>query len=272
MYTESEKFAVLAEVAYDNKKLDEYFGPGQYELDPELTTKNSAVIIGPESDITISYRGTNLHDISDIVADIGITIGLNHLPAGFRPSRFKEANQTYNNVVAKYPSSKIVTTGHSLGGAQSLQVAKEHQLEGHHYNIGASVVDAGLQLKNFVSCSGENACPELKKQTIYSTGSDILSAGMLPHLTRMFGKEKVEFKKPRLDIRDFFNHSLAHFLPAVRDIAVETKKSVVEIYNKIEESDPIKFAIMSKRDTDFCVVFANHPVCLKTKIKQRREY
>ena len=272
MYTESEKFAVLAEVAYDNKKLDEYFGEGQYELDPDLTTKNSAVILGPGSDVVISYRGTNLHDISDIVADIGITIGLNHLPAGFRPSRFKEADQTYNAVAQKYPGYKIVTTGHSLGAAQSLQVAKEHGLEGFHYNIGASVVDAGLQLKNFVACSGAEACPELKNQTIYSTGSDVLSAGMLPHLTKMFGKEKVQIVKPRLDIRDFFNHSLAHFLPAVKDIAVETKKSVVEVYQKIEAQDPIKFAIMSKRDNDFCVVFANHPSCQKNKLKQKREY
>lgn len=268
MYTESEKFAILSEVAYDNKKLDEYFGGGEYELDPELTTKNSTVIIGSDG-IVISYRGTNIHDVSDIIADVGIATGLSHLPMPLRPSRFKEADKTYLDTALKYPGARIETTGHSLGAAQSLQVAKEHGLVGHHFNVGSSLVDAGLQLKNFVSCSGVEACPELKKQTIYSTGSDVLSVGILPHLTKMFGKEKIELVKPKLDIRDFFHHSLAHFLPDAKTIAEETKKTVEEVYQKIETSDPIKFSIMSNRDEDFCVIFPNHPTCLKTKLKSR---
>jgi len=272
MYTEDEIYAILAEISYNKHELlHDHYGLIDYNIDEDLSSENSTIILTPDGKAVISYRGTDVHNPSDLVADAGIALGLSHLPQKFKPARFQEAEDTYQKVIEKYPDKQVVTTGHSLGGHQSLMVAKDHGLEGHHFNIGSSLLDAGVQMKNFIKCAGNGdaSCQVLKKQNIYTTGSDILSISMLPRLTKMFGQENVSFKKPKKDV-DFLHHSLTHFLPEPKQIAEQTNKEIQQIKQEIKQQDPIKFSILSIRDTDnFCISFPNHPVCEKSirKIK-----
>ena len=69
---------------------------------------------------------------------------------------------------------------------------------------------------------------------------------------------------------DWLHHSLAHFLPEPKQIAEQTNKDIQQIKQEIKKQDPIRFGILSIRDSDtFCDNFPNHPVCEKSirKIK-----
>ena len=268
MYTEDEIYAILAEISYNKHELlHDHYGLIDYNIDEDLSSDNSTVILTPDGKAVISYRGTDPHNPSDLVADAGIALGLSHLPQKFKPARFQEAEDTYQKVIEKYPDKEVVTTGHSLGGHQSLMVAKDHALEGHHYNIGSSLLDSSIQMKNFIKCTGNGdaSCEVLKKQNIYTTGNDILSISMLPRLTKMFGQENVNFVKAKKDV-DWLHHSLTHFLPEPKKVSVQTNKEIQQVKQEIKEQDPIKFAMFNLRDPDnFCDMFSRHPTCKKNK-------
>lgn len=277
-YSDDELYAIFAETAYKiemkekNELLHNHYGLFGYEIDEDLTTKNSTIILTPKGDTIISYRGTDPHNPSDLVADANIALGLSHLPAPLRPSRFREAEETYQKVKDKYPDREIKVASHSLGASQGLMIAKEHGLEGFHYNTGASLLDAGIQLKNFIKCSGDGGgeeCDTLKKQHFYTTGTDILSISMLPRLTNMFGQENVKLYKAKKDV-DFLHHSLAHFLPEPNKIAEINNKETKQVLQEVKNQDPIKFVVFNLRDPDsFCLTYPNHPACEKSvrKIK-----
>ena len=278
-YTDEELFAVLSEISYNldekekNELLHNHYGLIDYSIDEELSSENSTIILTPKGETIISFRGTDIHNPSDLVADAEIATGLSHFSGKFKPARFREAEETYQQVKEKYPDNEIITTGHSLGGHQSLMIAKNHGLEGHHFNVGASVLDAGIQLKNMIKCSGDgggdDSCAVLKKQNIYTTGSDILSISMLPRLTKMFGNENINFVKPKKNV-DFFHHSLVHFLPQPKAIAATTKKEEKQIYETIRNQDAVKFSILKNIDSDnFCNVYSDQfPLCEKKQYRK----
>ena len=257
-YSEQEKYAILAEVAYaDDKKhlLHDHYGLFDYNIDEELTSQNSSVILTPENEVVISYRGTNVHNPSDLLADVGIFLGLPHVQKQF--GRFKEAEEKYQSVKEKYPELEIKTTGHSLGAAQSMRVAREHNIEGHHFNIGSGLPDLLDQMKNVLLCDTVLNCENLRKQNLYTTGKDFISVSHGHRIAKMFGINNVTFVKPKRDI-DLINHSLAHFLPLPRNW------NTPEIKQMVKEEDPIKFFMYTARDPDnFCNQFPRHPLCKK---------
>ena len=53
--------------------------------------------------------------------------------------RFKDYDNLYKSVVKKYGNDiKVTTTGHSLGGSQSLYLGHKYDLENYSYNPGVS--------------------------------------------------------------------------------------------------------------------------------------
>jgi hypothetical protein len=81
----------------------------------------------------ISYRGTNPLDVADLAADAAIALGWNHMSG-----RFWEADRTYQAAVKKYGADNVEVTGHSLGGAEALYVARKYGAGGTVFNPGES--------------------------------------------------------------------------------------------------------------------------------------
>ena len=261
-YTDEEIYAILAEVSYQKTNeerrelLHDHYGLVDYVVDENLSGENSAVILTPDGDTVISYRGTDVHNISDLVADVNIALGFQHFNLT-KPARFQEAEETYLKTKEKYPYRPIKVSSHSLGASQGLMIAKKFGLEGFHFNIGASVMDSALQLKNFLKCSGngDSSCQILKKQNFYTTAKDPISISMLPRLTNMFGKENVNFVQPKKKL-DLFNHSLAHFLPDVSSSPIREKDKM---------KNPIKYKIFETETNLFCRDFPNDFRCSHLK-------
>ena len=104
-----------------NAKLDTMRTKG-YELDPELSDRETSVFYNPQTKHTIvGYRGTALDDSKtrwkDLKSDFNILIGKTR-----NDQRFREANEKYQAVKAKYGDHSIDVTGHSLGGALAKHV------------------------------------------------------------------------------------------------------------------------------------------------------
>lgn len=248
----------ILEKGYTNKLIKEHYGLTDYALDEELSDRNSIVIVG-NNEVVIAYRGTDPNEMSDLVSDIHIMAGTSHLSGRFEPERFALAEQKYQNTFQKYQENEIKTTGHSLGGHQSLMIARKHGLEGHHYNAGASVADAFIQTTDFLKCSIVD-CPTSKKQTFYTTGNDPISILMLPRLTNIFGKQNVVFRR-KGDL-DMLNHSLGHFLP---DTHFKSP-----LFEKEKEIDPIKHHILNIRfEGKICDELDAYPWCRKKRYKRR---
>lgn len=160
------KYALLSNVAYDTSKhgrdiaqrnLNKHL-PGHFVV-PKFTDNNSAVVVknapNKQPEATISYRGTNIFNPSDLLADASVITGLNV------SQRFAEAENKYQLVKKEYPNANIITTGHSLGATQALEVAKRNNLVSHNFNIGSSPFSPSNQ--------------EGKTSHVYHTIGDIIS-------------------------------------------------------------------------------------------------
>ena len=210
-----EESAVLSKAAYDyfregpliaQEELAEY-GLKGYQVDTTLSDDYSVVIERPDGSAVISYRGTD--SLDDVVPDIQILLG-RHSPfvdkfAVHRhvlTDRFERASQKYVDTSAKHKIAYL--TGHSLGGTQSISVARKHGVKAIAFNPGSSplveMVHAGI-------CSVAD-CGE-QRQTIYTTGSDPVSYGsyLFDRATDDVVTVPVKYEG------DLLSHSLSHFLP-----------------------------------------------------------
>jgi hypothetical protein len=197
-------YSVLSKASYDfyhhsaetaQKELNEY--RTGYTLNKELSNKN-AVVMNKGDDIVISYRGTDLKNPSDLLADAEILLGRDKIKI-FLNDRFDEANELYTKVKNKYPKSDITLTGHSLGSAEAIYVGTKNNTKSVSFNEGTSPIDAVLSQFGNKEAS--------KKQIVYLTGKDILSnlSILEPYDTRVVkGKKEDPF---------FTSHSLNYFLP-----------------------------------------------------------
>jgi hypothetical protein len=238
MNEEASEMAVLSKSAYDvyfgnvkqaNEELESY--GLNYRIDEEHTDENSVTIIKPDGSAVIAYRGTDFTNPSDLLADFQILMGVHSNPL-MQPlhamNRFEDANIKYNKVKQKYGVPKL--TGHSLGGAQALHVARRNNVDSIVFNPGSSPFAEPF---NWLLTSD-------KPQTIYTTGDDPIS-----YSSYMFDRNDNLIVVPRKDRENFYSHSLVNFLPPRRQaieppiwmnpVELETRQTVpfCEIYPEL---------------------------------------
>ena len=111
----------------------------------------------PNEEVVIANTGTNFKSkniFDDLKADASVLFGLEK-----QNKRFKNSQNHLNKVKNKYGDDiKYVTTGHSLGGSISSQIAKSNP---NIYSIGFNRFSGPLQSyrkrpKNFIDISNRN--------------------------------------------------------------------------------------------------------------------
>ena len=120
--TEVRGLANLAAQAYSEAGRLKPERLGGYEVIDSSTGKNgfaSTAFRGKDGNIVIAYRGSD--DVADIKSDLEMINGTK------LPEQFYDAEQFYEDMRAKNPDTKIVLTGHSLGGALSQLVAAHNE-------------------------------------------------------------------------------------------------------------------------------------------------
>ena len=239
MDNEGYEMAVLSKAAYDfyyenievaNKELQAY-GFGDYKIDEEHSDEDSVTIVKPDGSVIISYRGTDFSNPRDLLADVQILMGVHSNPL-MEPlhawNRFNDANLKYHLVKEKHGEPML--TGHSLGGAQALHVARKNNAKSIVFNPGSSPFAEPFHyyLTND------------KAQTIYTTGDDIIS-----YSSYLFDKNDNLIVVPRKDTDLYYSHQLINFLPSrkldkevpmwMNPINIETREmvSVCELYPEL---------------------------------------
>lgn len=156
------KNSILSKASYDyykygythaNNELQKYL-PNHSIID-ELSSPN-ATVIKKRDHITISYRGTDPHNLSDLAADTQISVG-NLISDNVQSyGRFNEADRVYEEVKQAFPSSRITLTGHSLGGQLGIHTGRKYDLEGTFFNPGQSPLSAPTEIKEAMKTRNNN--------------------------------------------------------------------------------------------------------------------
>jgi len=168
---------------------DEQFMEG-YRVVPELSDDNS-VVVARGSQTIIGYRGTIPTKTGDLVADYHITFG-----STGESRRFREAEEKFKRVKATQRYSDIWVTGHSLGGAQAIHVAKIFQVPCWAWNPGQGVSEDYL--------NDTKVYPEIR--TYHILGDPISDTAGLENPSAVYVFPRVSSYNP------LANHSLDNFL------------------------------------------------------------
>lgn len=186
----SEKYAKLADGSYGNKEIE------GYTIDPEFTNKNRTLYVNNDTNEAIySFRGTDIKNKHDLATDTLLALGLQDLSA-----RFKNAKKSTKEALKKYPNLK--TTGHSLGGSQSLYINSKLGLDSITYN---PFVNPSIPRRNTLNKIIYNTFikkPVNTNSVIYKTIDDPISA-----FANLSNSKVVEMKSKRKNA-----HSLKNFL------------------------------------------------------------
>jgi predicted esterase YcpF (UPF0227 family) len=221
-------YSVLSKASYDyyhggldkaQKELGSYSQTKDYRIDPKLSNKN-AVVLEKGNDIVISYRGTDLKNPSDILADAEILLGRDKIKL-FLNDRFDEANSLYNKVKNENPGKNITLTGHSLGSAEAIYVGTKNDTRSISFNEGTSPLDA------LFSQFGSKETN--RKQTVYITGKDIISN------LSILEPYDIRFVSAKDDL-NFLSHSLNYFLPDKAKYSLDYLKATPKYNYKPKKS------------------------------------
>ena len=182
-----------AEAAYTNET------PTGFKKNKELSDRRSKVYEDTKTgDIYMAFRGTDVQKTNDLIADGFILGGMQGLSPRFRGSADK-----LKRTQKKFPDKRIITTGHSLGGSQSVWLGKNYN--GIHASYG---FNAGSNPRYEVidHVTDKIRGPRYSTQIHeYSTGVDPISLGI--HLPGNANNTKtIVEKKEGLDV-----HTLKNF-------------------------------------------------------------
>lgn len=163
--------------------------PG-FSIVDDLSDENSVVVETTDKKTSvIGYRGTKPTNVGDLVADYHIAFGKMK-----ESNRFKEAEMKYTKVKEIYPEVKV--TGHSLGGAQAIHVAKMFGVQCWAWNPGQGVSEEYL--------NDNRIYPNIR--TYHIIGDPISETAGLENPKMVYRFPKVSSKNP------LANHALTNFV------------------------------------------------------------
>lgn len=206
MAKEYKTYAQFSNAAYapDNEKLV----PKGYARDTSLSDKDRSVYHNASTKHTVvAFRGTDVRNKGDLLADAAIATGHHALT-----KRFRDSTNRTRAAVKKYGKENVEVTGHSLGGTQAMHVSSALNLPGHAFNPGASydqtIKDIRKKpIKGIKKVLGA-VIPSLKrkfksKANVYLVKGDPISGGhMLTNENKVVVKKKARKSA----------HSLENFL------------------------------------------------------------
>jgi hypothetical protein len=134
-YGDGEALGYLQEQGYAKDDSLALSGLGHFLVDgpSALWSQPNSTTFVKDGKAVVAYRGTNPMDMADLAADAAVALGWNHMSG-----RFWEADSTYQAAVKKYGAENVEVTGHSLGGAEALYVARKYGAGGTVFNPGES--------------------------------------------------------------------------------------------------------------------------------------
>lgn len=134
-YGDKEALDYMQQQGYAKDDSLAFSGLGHFLLDgpSALYAQPNSTTFVKDGKAVISYRGTDPTDMADLMADAAIAMGWNHMSG-----RFWEADRVYQAAVKKYGAENVEVTGHSLGGAEALYVARKYGAGGTVFNPGES--------------------------------------------------------------------------------------------------------------------------------------
>lgn len=106
----------------------------EFRIVHELSDQHSVVYtngetLGVTTRVIVSFRGTIVTNVKDIITDVFLTIGKEH-----ETDRFKYAEEKIRKLLEIYPAIPMVVCGHSMGGTQAIYISKKYNLECYVYN------------------------------------------------------------------------------------------------------------------------------------------
>lgn len=182
--------ALISQQAYQFVKKNQIVKVDGFKLVAELSGSES-VVFEKDDTAVIGYRGTVPSKAGDLVADYHITFG-----STMESKRFMNAEKKYFAVKDTGRYSKIMVTGHSLGGSQAIHVAKLFDLECWAWNPGQGVSETYL--------NSQRIYPKIR--TYHVLGDPISDTAGLENPASVFIFPEVS------QINPLANHSLDNFL------------------------------------------------------------
>ena len=121
-------------------------GFGDFQVDPDLTTKESQTYFNPKTgQALVVHRGTQ--GLRDVFTDIAYTA------TGYKGKRFKDANKIQKQAESKYGAKNISTLGHSLGSLVSSDVGSNSK---EIINYNKPIIPWSRRRENEYNLSTEN--------------------------------------------------------------------------------------------------------------------
>ena len=117
----------------------------EYKVDKVLSDRRTAIYYNKDiNTVVIAFRGSvDAYDwiATDFKWMVGpIANATKRLP-GIGSGMYLDDERMYKAVKEKYPTAKIVTSGHSLGGTRATVIGKRHEIPSWSFNGGNSPFD-----------------------------------------------------------------------------------------------------------------------------------
>lgn len=175
-----------------------------YRLSEDLSDQYHSVYHNPETRKShIAIRGTNKTDLGDLHTDLVLSVGNETSTPRYFASEIK-----LKQVKNKY-GKNLSLSGHSLGGQIVANLTANHNVEGHAFNPGSTIMHTA---KNAIKCNVFNArqCRNQRKNlTVHTVEGDPLSHGWF-YSTRAASKRHIKYKRRGGALE---NHSMDNFIP-----------------------------------------------------------